>query len=88
MQKLSNCVLSLLGDVFSNLRKTPEGLQKAYDQANFGQQKPDTKKAMELLKENLEGLDDVYICLDALDEWPKSSRERDRLLEVIGQICR
>jgi hypothetical protein len=86
-QNLSNCILSLLGDACSNLRKTPQGLQEAYDQANFGRQQPGTKQTLELLKETVASLDDVYICLDALDECPKSSSERKRLLDAIHEIC-
>jgi hypothetical protein len=86
-QTLSNCILSLLGDACSNLRKTPQGLQEAYDQANFGRQQPGTKQSLELLKETLAGLSDVFICLDALDECPKSSGERKRLLDAIHEMC-
>jgi hypothetical protein len=86
-QNLSNCILSLLGDACSNLRKTPQGLQAAYDQANFGRQQPNTNQTLELLKETLTGLDDVFICLDAMDECPKSSGERKRLLDAIHEIC-
>jgi hypothetical protein len=86
-QSLANCILSLLGDAYSNLQKTPQGLQEAYDQANFGRQQPGTKQTLELLKETLAGLSDVFICLDALDECPKSRGERKGLLDAIHEIC-
>jgi hypothetical protein len=85
-QSLSNCILSLLGDVYNNLRETPPGLQEAFNEKNSGRQQPTTKETLQLLREALVCLDNVFVCLDALDECPKSSGEREKLLDAVREI--
>lgn len=85
-QSVSNCLSSMIADACSNLRNTPEIVQKAYDQANYGQQSPTYDSQLTMLKEAVAGFDHLYLVIDALDECPKNDGEREKLLGVIESI--
>lgn len=85
-QNVSNCLSSMIADACSNLRYTPEVVQKAYDQANYGQQSPTQDSQLTMLKETVAGFDHLYLVIDALDECPKNDGEREKLLGVIEAI--
>jgi hypothetical protein len=85
-QKVSNLLCSLIADICSNRRDTPEVLQKVYEQSNHGQQLPTTEGLLKMLRAVLEGFDDVYLAIDALDECPKDNDERSKLLDIIHRI--
>jgi hypothetical protein len=82
---VSNLLCSLIKDICSNRHDTPLALRKAYDQSNCGQQRPTTSKLIELLKSVVDGFENVYIIVDAVDECPKSDGERAKLLGIIQQ---
>jgi hypothetical protein len=90
-QSVDQCLRSLVANLCSMRKDTPEALQNAYESANNGQLSPDTESLMEMLNSAIDGFEHVYIFLDALDECPKSGkeqkRERDDLLERLYEIC-
>ncbi|KAF7889319.1 uncharacterized protein EAF01_010812 [Botrytis porri] len=83
-QSVSNIIRSWIRDICSNRRDTPQTLKDAYSHCNHGQQQPTFKKMMKILKSVVVGLQDVYLVVDALDEYPKT--ERDLLLETLKDI--
>ncbi|KAF7941793.1 uncharacterized protein EAE97_006630 [Botrytis byssoidea] len=83
-QSVSNIIRSWIRDICSNRRDTPQTLKDAYTRCNHGQQQPTIKQLMEILKSVVSGLQDVYLVVDALDEYPKT--ERDLLLETLKDI--
>ncbi|TGO50759.1 hypothetical protein BOTNAR_0380g00010 [Botryotinia narcissicola] len=83
-QSVSNIIRSWIRDICSNRRDTPQTLKDAYTRCNHGQQQPTIKQLMEILKSVVVGLQDVYLIVDALDEYPKT--ERDLLLETLKDI--
>ncbi|KAF7924951.1 uncharacterized protein EAE98_007039 [Botrytis deweyae] len=83
-QSVSNIIRSWIRDICSNRRDTPQTLKDAYAHCNHGQQQPTIKQMMEILKSVVTGLQDVYLVVDALDEYPKA--ERDLLLEALKDI--
>ncbi|RDL32416.1 uncharacterized protein BP5553_08872 [Venustampulla echinocandica] len=85
-QKMSHCLCSLIADICSNRRDTPTDLQEAYDQANYGQQKPTQESLITMLKAVLVGFEHVYMVIDGLDECPKGEGQRDELLALIYEI--
>lgn len=76
----------MLADICSNLRHTPEAIQKSYDQNNYGQQTPTHDGQLAMLKEAVSGFDHLYLVIDALDECPNKEGEREKLLKVIESI--
>ncbi|KAI9650594.1 hypothetical protein NHQ30_000612 [Ciborinia camelliae] len=85
-QNVSNIIRSWIRDICSNRRDTPQPLKDAYVRCNHGQQQPTTKQIMEMLRCVMVGFRDVYLVVDALDEYPKL--ERESLLETIVEIRR
>lgn len=83
-QNLSNMIRSWIREICSTRRDTPQTLKDAYVRCNHGQQQPTIKQIMEMLKCVMVGLQDVYLVVDALDEYPKI--ERKSLLETIKVI--
>lgn len=85
-QKVSNFLCSVIADICSNRRDTPIALREAYDQANYGQQQPGMKSIIAMLKDVVVGFENIYLIVDALDECPKSTGERGKLLDTIHEI--
>ncbi|KAF7891938.1 hypothetical protein EAF00_008240 [Botryotinia globosa] len=83
-QSVSNIIRSWIRDICSNRRDTPQTLKDAYAHCNHGQQQPTIEQLMEILKSVVAGLQDVYLVVDALDEYPKT--ERDLILETLKDI--
>ena len=90
-QKTDQCLRSIITNLCSKRSDTPRELQEAYTDANDGQLSPSTACLMTILNAVIDGFEDIYIFLDALDECPISGqaqeRERDDLLKAIGEIC-
>jgi hypothetical protein len=61
-------------------------LQDAYDQCNGGQQSPTFKSLLTMLEAVVEGFDNLFLVMDALDECPKNFGQRKKLLGVIKCI--
>jgi hypothetical protein len=85
-QDVSNAICSLIADICSNRRDTPEELQNAFRRNNFGQQKPPLRDLIAILQAVMDGFQDVYIVMDALDECPKAGSQRETLLDVLREI--
>lgn len=81
-----NFLCSIISNVCSNRRDTPLALQEAYDQLNYGQQKPALSSFKHLLRTVLSGFDCVFLVIDALDECPKSKNQRCELLSLLHEI--
>ncbi|CAG8956490.1 hypothetical protein HYFRA_00003876 [Hymenoscyphus fraxineus] len=87
-QKLYPCLCSIIAGIFSKRRDIPTTLWMEYERSNRGQLKPSLKSLISMLKEVTEGFDDIYIVLDALDEFPRSNdgKGRNELLKCIHKI--
>ncbi|TGO43925.1 hypothetical protein BCON_0717g00010 [Botryotinia convoluta] len=85
-QSVSNIIRSWIRDILSNRRDTPQTLKDVYALCNYGQQQPTIDKMMDILKSVMAGLQNVYLVLDALDEYPKT--ERGLLMETLKMIHR
>ncbi|KAH7417391.1 hypothetical protein BKA64DRAFT_299615 [Cadophora sp. MPI-SDFR-AT-0126] len=85
-QSVPNLLCSLIKDILSNRRTTPNEVQVAFDASNRGQQRPTTAQLVELLKIVLDGFESVYMIVDAIDECPKANGERDRFLKRLEDI--
>lgn len=90
-QKVDQFLRSLVRSLCSQRRDTPTVIEEEYMQARYGDLSPSTKSLMNMLNSVLDGFENVYVLVDALDECPKlgkdQSRERDELLERIHEIC-
>jgi hypothetical protein len=84
-QSVSSLMCSLIRDICSNRRDTPDVVQACLD-ANHGNQRPTMERLMDMLQAVLKGFDSVYLIIDALDECPKSNGERAKLLDTIDEI--
>ncbi|CCD54455.1 hypothetical protein BofuT4_P125030.1 [Botrytis cinerea T4] len=83
-QSISNIIRSWIKDICSNRRDTPQTLKDTYALCNHGQQQPTHEKMMEMLKCVVGGFQDVYLIVDALDEYPKT--DRYLLLKTLKEI--
>lgn len=63
----------------------PERIKKSYEHHAYGKQQAPLDELKKILVVVLEGLGDVFVILDALDECPKIG-ERELLLETIAEI--
>ncbi|KAK6599107.1 ankyrin repeat protein [Botrytis cinerea] len=70
--------------ILCNRRDTPQILRDTYAHCNHGQQQPTHEKMMEMLKCVVGGFQDVYLIVDALDEYPKT--DRYLLLKTLKEI--
>jgi hypothetical protein len=90
-QKVDQRLRSLVTNLRSRRLDTPKAFQEAYEKANNGQLSPSTESLMAMLNAAIDGFEEVYIFVDALDECPKSSKEedweREEFLHCIHQIC-
>ncbi|CAG8974637.1 hypothetical protein HYALB_00012105 [Hymenoscyphus albidus] len=84
-QKVNNILRSLITDICSNLRDTPQLLWDTHRKYNFGNQQPDYEDLMDMLKAVVTNFKDIYVLLDALDECPKTDAERP-ILSMITRI--
>ncbi|CAG8962108.1 hypothetical protein HYFRA_00005151 [Hymenoscyphus fraxineus] len=67
-QKVNNILRSLITDISSNRRDTPQLLLDTHRKYNFGNQQPDYEDLMDMLKAVVTNFKDIYVLLDALDE--------------------
>jgi len=90
-QIVDHCLRSLVTNLCSKRADTPKALREAYEHCNNGQLSPSTKSMMAMLNAAIDGFDDVYLFLDALDECPISGkqqeRERDNLMGRLHEMC-
>jgi ankyrin repeat domain-containing protein 50 len=77
---------SFIKDICSNRTDTPSKLQRAFDHANHGQQRPTTGKLIEILRAVIEGFGDIYLIIDAVDECPKFDGGRAKFLHMLQEI--
>ena len=57
-----------------------------YQKCNDGNQTPTWEDVLAALKGSLEGFEDVFIIVDAVDECPKDNNEREDLLRILKCI--
>lgn len=81
---ISTFLCSIIRDLCSKLLVIPSQVQDAWIDANNGQQRPTTRELLEILHTTLKHFDDVYLIVDAVDEYPRS--ERDDLLDTIQEM--
>lgn len=90
-QKVDQFLCSMVRSLYSQRRDTPTVIEEEYMQSNDGLLFPSTKSLMKMLNSVLDGFENGYILVDALDECPKlggdQERERAELLERIHEIC-
>ncbi|KAF8850333.1 hypothetical protein BDZ45DRAFT_679851 [Acephala macrosclerotiorum] len=85
-QNLSSVLCSFIADICSNRRDTPEELIEAYRRCNFGHQKPDFEALKYMLKSVVDGFENIYLIVDALDECQKAENQREIFLGLLGEI--
>jgi len=84
-QDVSNAVCSIIADICSNRRDTPEELQNEFRRNNFGQQKPPLRDLIAMLRTVMDRFQHVYLIIDALDECPKADNQRETLLDLLRE---
>lgn len=65
----------------------PQLVESFYEYKERGE-RPDTKTLEAALLAALDGFSMVHIVIDALDECPRLNNERERLLYILGRICK
>ncbi|SLM33828.1 P-loop containing nucleoside triphosphate hydrolase [Lasallia pustulata] len=81
-QKSDNMIRSLITQLSRKSKKKLNKLEALFSFCNNGERQPDVEGLLIVLKEVVEGFDETYIVLDALDE----CSDREELLECIEQI--
>ncbi|SLM37986.1 P-loop containing nucleoside triphosphate hydrolase [Lasallia pustulata] len=81
-QKSDKMIRSLIAQLFKQSKKKLNQLEALLSSCNNGGRQPDVKGLLSVLKEVVEGFDETYIVLDALDECSDS----EELLECIEEI--
>ncbi|TVY80393.1 hypothetical protein LSUE1_G004399 [Lachnellula suecica] len=84
-QSVNEMLSSLIKQISAHRPDTPSSVQSLQKLRSMGQ-RPDRKTLEDALVATVHGFDDVYVVLDALDECPSRSDEREKLLESIGRI--
>ncbi|KFY37882.1 hypothetical protein V495_06882 [Pseudogymnoascus sp. VKM F-4514 (FW-929)] len=82
-QDLSSFLCYLVRALCSGSKGLPQAIQEAYAVSLRGSSKPPTQTLKALLKDLLDNFDDVYLVIDALDEYPQ---RRDSLFSLINEI--
>ncbi|KFY14389.1 hypothetical protein V492_02658 [Pseudogymnoascus sp. VKM F-4246] len=82
-QDLSNFLCYLVRALCSNSTVLPQAIHEAYAVSLRGSSKPPTQMLKALLKNLFVNFDDVYLVIDALDEYP---HRRDRIVSLINEI--
>ncbi|TVY38543.1 Ankyrin repeat and KH domain-containing protein [Lachnellula occidentalis] len=85
-QNLSNLLSSLLAQLYSKTPCLPEQMAELYAECNNGEHKASVTELTEALSMIMLEFDDqVFLVIDALDEFAKIG-ERDELLTLLGDI--
>jgi hypothetical protein len=86
-QSTFNFLKSVIIQLYSRRVDTPLLLQTAYTECANGTLQPSPEMLSNLLKAVIDGFDDVFLILDALNEVPRTDDERANLLDEIHKIC-
>ncbi|SLM39321.1 P-loop containing nucleoside triphosphate hydrolase [Lasallia pustulata] len=81
-QKSDKMIRSLITQLSRQSKKKLNKLEALFSFCDNGERQPDVEGLLRVLKEVLEGFDETYIVLDALDE----CTDRKELLERMGEI--
>jgi len=81
-QRHENLVRSLIEQFSNQSASTPDALENLYSRHQNGSRQPSADSLMSTLQDILQGFQQAYIVLDALDE----CSERDDLLSLIEEI--
>ncbi|KAA6411304.1 MAG: hypothetical protein FRX48_04584 [Lasallia pustulata] len=81
-QKSDKMIRSLITQLSRQSKKKLNKLEALFSFFDNGERQPDVEKLLIVLKEVVEGFDETYIVLDALDE----CSDREELLERMGEI--
>ncbi|SLM38552.1 P-loop containing nucleoside triphosphate hydrolase, partial [Lasallia pustulata] len=81
-QKSDKMIRSLITQLSRQSKKKLNKLEALFSFCNNGERQPDVEGLLIVLKEVVEGFDETYIVLDALDE----CSDREELLERMGEI--
>ncbi|KFY02415.1 hypothetical protein V490_00500, partial [Pseudogymnoascus sp. VKM F-3557] len=82
-QDLSSFLCYLVRALCSDSKDFPKAIHEAYDVSHKGSLKPPTQTLKEVLKDLFDNFDDLYLVIDALDEYPQ---RRDSLFSLINEI--
>ncbi|KAH9964674.1 hypothetical protein BGW80DRAFT_1447974 [Lactifluus volemus] len=90
-QDVHGLLTSLLAQLSAKSDPCNNALSQLYSQHNAGSHQPDDQALTECLKEilRLQGLPDVYIIVDGLDECPNTSgfpTARERVLDLVDEL--
>lgn len=83
-QELASCLASILAQLYAEVPSKPTQLRKLHDHCSQGKHQPSVDELKQLFVLVTEGLDDIFLVLDALDECPKAG-ERRQLLTVLPE---
>lgn len=83
-QSISNFLCSIARDLCSKVLTIPKVVEDLWLDANNGQQRPSVSDLLSILRALLPNFDDVYLVVDAIDEYPRA--HRDRLLRAIWSL--
>lgn len=86
-QSVANCVRYILSRLTSKISEIPDELKDLYiKKCNYGNEDPPLDDLIAVLKlfSKLDGLDDIFVAIDALDECP--SHRRSDLLSLLETI--
>ena len=86
MQKAANFLSSLIAQLCFQCSMLPDGVRRLYQKCNDGNQTPTWKDLLTALKGSLEGFEDAFVVVDAVDECPKENNEREDLLKIFKDL--
>jgi len=87
-QNVQSFVSSLIVQLCRQLPELPEELEDLHSKCHNGQQILTVQRLTTALKNMIGSFRSVLIVVDALDECPKSTEERDELLGIMMDISR
>ena len=85
-QKVASFLSSVIAQICFRCSVLPDGVRMLYQRCNDGNQTPTWKDVLAAFKGSLEGFEDVFIIVDAVDECPKDNNEREDLLRILKCI--
>lgn len=85
-QKAATFLSSVIAQLCFQCSVLPDGVRMLYQRCNDGNQTPTGKDLLTALEGSLEGFEDVFIIIDAVDECSKDNNEREDLLKILKYI--
>jgi ankyrin repeat domain-containing protein 50 len=87
-QNVSSFLRSLIVQLYGQRRGTPKALRDSYRLSVEGTLSPSINDLQVMLSAVIDGFEDVYIFIDALDECPRLDGSRERMMDKLHAIFR